>query len=316
LQIAAVLHVPFHPPEVVQLFPATPAGHVQTPVVHVGTVIHEVIKDAYWFLVESQVVGAGPHVNDDPWYDAYPVQQEAASDTITPLVLHPGGGFGVVGAVVVTGGGGGVPGHVSVVVLQSAFRRTYLIVFPSGHVPAVLSITGVQVVVPGHVVLYVVQSAFRITYIIVFPSGHVPAVFNLPAVHVPDARLRISTCCLTKTTKMGSVITRSNNPARSTPSRDFFFGFSVGGSTGGAEEIVGSGAGVSGGGIIRESELGAIGSGVVAGSKEVTGGPPAGGGGTGAGSIGTSGTGSTTGGTGGAVTSEGGVVPDGGCVFD
>jgi two-component system chemotaxis sensor kinase CheA len=111
---------------------------------------------------------------------------------------------------------------------------------------------------------------------------------------------------------MGSVITRSNNPARRTPSRDFFFGFSVGGSTGGAEEIVGSGAGASGGGIIRESELGAIGSEVVAGSKEVTGGA----GGTGAGSIGTSGTGSTTGGTGGAVTSEGGVVPDGGCVFD
>jgi hypothetical protein len=97
----------------------------------------------------------------------------------------------------------------------------------------------------------------------------------------------------------------SNNPARRTPMRDFFFGFSVGGGTGGAEEIVGSGAGVSGGGTMRESELGAIGSDVVAGSKEITGGV----GGTGAGSIGTSGTGSTTGGT-------GGVVPDGGCVFD
>ena len=37
-------------------------------------------------------------------------------------------------------------GHSSVVVIQLVFRRTYLMVFPSGQVPAVLSIAGVQVV--------------------------------------------------------------------------------------------------------------------------------------------------------------------------
>jgi len=43
----------------------------------------------------------------------------------------------------------GMPGHTSVLCLQSAFCQTYLIVFPSGHVPAVLSLITGQGVVAG-----------------------------------------------------------------------------------------------------------------------------------------------------------------------
>jgi hypothetical protein len=103
----------------------------------------------------------------------------------------------------------------------------------------------------------------------------------------------------------------SNNPARRTPSRDFFFGppagsprfseageagFSGGGSTAGG---VGSGDGTSGpsfakasegkGGTTRESELVAGGSGITGGS-----------GGAGGGSIGSTGTGGWTAAGGGA----------------
>ncbi|MCX6791646.1 MAG: hypothetical protein NT149_01245 [Candidatus Gottesmanbacteria bacterium] len=108
------------------------------------------------------------------------------------------------------------------------------------------------------------------------------------------------------------VITKSNNPVRRTPMRDFFFSFSGsftsssfgssgGGGGGGEEVLVGTGSSV--GGIIRESEF-------VAGGADGTG--------TGSvGSVGTGsiigGTGSTTGGAGGAVTSDEEVVPDGGC---
>ena len=109
------------------------------------------------------------------------------------------------------------------------------------------------------------------------------------------------------------VMTSSNNPARSTPILDFFFGFSGGGSLpgAGAEEVAGVGS--SGGGTMRESEL------VINGTDSSVktggvGGPPTGGG---AGSIGSAGTGFVTGGgTGGAVTSEGGTVPDGDGVLD
>lgn len=39
----------------------------------------------------------------------------------------------------------------------------------------------------GHSSVFVVQSVFRQTYLIVFPSGHVPAVFILPAKQVGAA---------------------------------------------------------------------------------------------------------------------------------
>ena len=86
-------------------------------------------------------------------------------------------------------------------------------------------------------------------------------------------------------------MTRSDNPARRTPSRDFFFGFSGGGPPAGAgAELVDAVS--SGGGTMRESEL------VAGGSKDVVG------------------SAIETGGVGGIGGGSTGVVFDGGCVFD
>jgi hypothetical protein len=72
--------------------------------------------------------------------------------------------------------------------------------------------------------------------------------------------------------RIGMVMTNSNNPARRTPRRDFFFGFCGGGSLAGIEVVAGSCGGGSGGGIIRESVVGAGGTGGVTGSAGITGG--------------------------------------------
>lgn len=78
------------------------------------------------------------------------------------------------------------------------------------------------------------------------PLGHGKPLAQTGAV----ARERTSACDLRARSPMGSVMARSNNPAKRTPIFDFFFGGGVG-----VEAIIGSGAGGSGGGTIRESVL-------------------------------------------------------------
>jgi hypothetical protein len=95
-------------------------GHVQTPVIesHIGAVMHELIRERY---------------------DREDVSHPCVFMVLSGIIGVVCGGVTVSGWVVVgVSCVAGESGHVSVVVvLQSAFNRTYFIVLPSGHVPAV-----------------------------------------------------------------------------------------------------------------------------------------------------------------------------------
>jgi hypothetical protein len=135
----------------------------------------------------------------------------------------------------------------------------------------------------------------HVSMVVVPPASRHSVAFGIQVPLQPAALLLISTCCRTNIVRIGRVIAKSNSPARSTPSLDFFFGF-FGGSPAGTEVVMGSSAGFSGGGTIRESVLGTGGTGGRAGSSGMTGGAG----------------GSPTGGGGGSM----GVALGGGCVFD